>query len=818
MLAELQFISQPESARIPHPSTMSELGFMNRLGRQICYGIPIVLSVGVVTGSIQAQQHAAAPTASTPRDAINDFVTLFCIECHNSDDRTAGLALDVIGSEDLGRNPMAWEKVVRKLASRQMPPEGAVRPKGRTYDSVLATVTGALDRAAAAHPEPGRTDTFRRLNHTEYQNAIRDLLALDIDASALLPNDEPSHGFDNVTVGDLSPTLLDRYITLAEKISRLAVGRPGRSPGGDTFRIPADLTQEEHVEGLPIGTRGGGLFPYTFPLDGEYEIQVRLARDRNEHVEGLREPHDLEVLLDRERMALFTVMPPRSERDHQTADVHLKARIPVTAGPHQIGVTFLKNPSSLLETKRQPYQAHYNMHRHPRISPAVYQVSITGPHHAKLRRDTPSRRRIFICEPKGWSDEEACARRILSTLMRRAYRRPVSDADLKKPMELFRQTRAQGDFDAGVEMALSAVLVSPQFLFRIESDPLGVAPSAAYRIPDGQLASRLSFFLWSSIPDDELLDLAERAELSQPQVLERQVRRMLADARSRSLVTSFAGQWLHLRKLDSITPDLRLFPDFDDNLRQASRRETELLFECVLREDRSVLELLKSDHTFLNERLAKHYAIPHVYGSRFRRVELGGEGVQGGLLRQGSVLTVTSYATRTSPVIRGKWILENILGTPPPPPLPNVPALKDNTVSASLSVRERLAEHRRNAPCAGCHRLMDPVGFALENFDAVGRWRTLEEGRPIDATGGLPDGSRFEGVTGLEQALLKRPDLFVGTLAEKLLTYALGRGVEYYDAPAIRKIVRDARAQDYRFSSLFVGIANSTPFKMRKSG
>ena len=394
-------------------------------------------------------------------------------------------------------------------------------------------------------------------------------------------------------------------------------------------------------------------------------------------------------------------------------------------------MTFLKNPSSLLETKRQPYQAHYNMHRHPRISPALYQVSITGPYDAKGHGDTPSRRRIFVCEPKAPSEEEACARRILSTLMRRAYRRPVTDADLQKPMELYRQARAEGDFDAGIEMALSAVLVNPQFLFRIEADPPGVAPNSAYRIPDIQLASRLSFFLWSSIPDDELLDLAERGELSKPEVLERQVLRMLADPRSRSLVTNFAGQWLHLRNLDSITPDLRLFPDFDDNLRQAFRQETELLFESVLREDRSVLDLLKSDHTFLNERLAKHYGIPHVYGSHFRRVELGDDSMRGGLLRQGSILTVTSYATRTSPVIRGKWILENILGTPPPPPPANVPALKDNTVSSTLSVRERLAEHRANVACAGCHKLMDPVGFCA---------RELRRGRPLADLRGRPAG------------------------------------------------------------------------------
>jgi hypothetical protein len=782
--------------------------------------MPMLLVACGWTDSGLAQQQDAPPSwpnISSERDLVNRFVGRYCFECHNSDDQTAELDLDVISSDDVDRHPEVWEKVVRRLVARQMPPAPLTRPKEREYDAVVSAIAGVLDRAAAAHPEPGRTDTFRRLNRTEYQNAIRDLLALDIDASAWLPGDESSHGFDNVTVGDLSPTLLERYITAAQKISRLAVGSPTRSPGGDTIRIRADLTQEEHVAGLPLGTRGGALLPYTFPQDGAYEIQARLARDRNEHIEGLREPHELEVLLDRERMALLTVTPPRTEKEHQTADERLKTRFRVTAGPHQLGVTFLKNPSSLLETKRQPYQAHYNMHRHPRISPALYQVSITGPYAPQGHGDTPSRRRLFVSQPKESGEEDACAGRILSMLLRRAYRRPVTDADLKKPMEFYRRARAEGDFDAGIEMALSAVLVNPQFLFRIEPDPLAVTPNSAYRIPDLQLASRLSFFLWSSIPDDELLDVATRGELSEPGVLERQVRRLLADPRSRSLVSNFAGQWLHLRNLEAITPDLRLFPDFDDNLRQAFRQETELLFEGVLREDRSVLELLKSDHTFLNERLAKHYGIPHVYGSRFRRVPLGDDGVRGGLLRQGSILTVTSYATRTSPVIRGKWILENLLGTPPPPPPADVPALKDNTVSSTFSVRERLAEHRRNVACAGCHKLMDPVGFSLENFDAVGRWRTLEEGRPIDATGGLPDGSRFDGVTGLEQGLLRRPELFVGTLTEKLLTFALGRGVEPFDAPAVRKIVRDARATDYRFSSLIVGIATSTPFQMRKS-
>jgi len=610
---------------------------------------------------------------------------------------------------------------------------------------------------------------------------------------------------------------LNRYISAAEKISRLAVGAPSRAPGGETFRLRPDLTQEEHVEGLPLGTRGGALLSHTFPRDGEYEIQIRLTRDRNEEVEGLREAHELEVLLDRERVTQFTVAPPKGDRNFEKVDAHLKVRVPVTAGPHQLGVTFLKNPSSLIETRRQPYNAHFNMHRHPRLTPAVYQISVNGPYESSGPGGTPSRRRIFICRPAKPGDEESCAERILAAVTRRAYRRPVEPADLKRPLEFYRKARAEEGFDAGIESALSAVLVSPEFLFRIEQDPAGVAPNTAYRIGDLALASRLSFFLWSSIPDDELLETAERGALHKPKVLEHQVRRMLADARSQNLACNFAGQWLYLRNLESITPDLRLFPDFDDNLRQAFRRETELHIESVLREDRSVLDLLKTDHTFLNERLAKHYGIPQVYGDRFRRVALDRDDERGGLLRQGSVLTVTSYATRTSPVLRGKWVLENILGTPPPPPLPDVPALKDNTVSANLSVRERLAEHRANAACASCHNLIDPAGFALENFDAVGRWRTLEEGKLVDVSGGLPDGSKFAGVAGLEEGLLNRPEVFVGTLTEKLLTFALGRGVEHYDGPAIRKIVRDAQAAGYRFSSIIVGISSSTPFTMRRA-
>ncbi len=761
--------------------------------------------------SASAQQQVRLTTP------VKSVVNHYCLSCHDADVKKGGLDLQSLTLSNVTQHPASWEQVIRKLQSRQMPPIGKERPDDKTYDAIVASLASTLDRAAEKNPSPGRTETFRRLNRTEYQNAIRDLLALDIDATALLPKDDASHGFDNVTVGDLSPTLLNRYISAAGKISRMAVGAAQPRPGGDTFRLPPDRTQEEHVEGLPLGTRGGVLRPYTFPRDGEYEIQIRLTRDRNEEVEGLREPHELEVLLDGARMKLFTIAPPGGDRNYEKVDAHLKARVPVTAGPHQLGVAFLKNPSSLLETKRQSYLARYNMHRHPRLSPAIYQVSINGPYESTASGDSPSRRRIFGSQPMKPGEEDACAERILSSLSHRAYRRPITSADLQKPLEFYRKAKAEGGFEAGIESALSAILVSPEFLFRIEQDPAGLAPGAAYRVSDLALASRLSFFLWSSIPDDELLATAERGELHKPKVLEKQTRRMLADYRAQSLVNNFAEQWLHLRNLESISPDLRLFPDFDDNLRQAFRRETELHFETMLREDGSVLALLKVDHTFLNERLAKHYGIPNVYGSQFRRVALDKNSERGGLLRQGSILTVTSYATRTSPVIRGNWVLGNLFGMAAPPPPASVPALKENTISDALPMRARLAEHRANAACASCHNLMDPVGFSLENFDAIGRWRTLEDGLPIDVTGGLPDGSKFAGVSGLEKNLLQHPDLFVGTLTEKLLTFALGRGIESSDAPAVRKIIHEALANDYRFSSVLLGIVNSAPFTMRNA-
>lgn len=786
----------------------------------------------------------AAQDSDLTSSRLKRFTAKYCAACHEGSNPSGNLTLENADAEIIASDTETWEKIVKRLQTRQMPPQDADRPMEDEYESAIKAITNSLDAVAKNSPNPGRTDTFRRLTRTEYANAVRDLLGIEIDAKALLPKDQGSHGFDNITVGDLSPTLLNRYISAAQKISQLAIGASIQSPLAQTIRLRPDLTQEQHVPGLPIGTRGGALIPFHFPVSGQYGVEVRLMRDRNEHLEGLKQSHQMEILLDRERKDIFTIKPPKRETEHQTADSHLKMRMTVSAGTHDLGVTFLKMPASLVETKRQPLDAHFNFHRHPRLSPAVYSVTITGPLDTAGADEPALQNPIIIAYPSSPKEAEAVAERTLKPLMRRAYRRPISAADIEGPLKFFReafgthtggqvdgqsQTKASASaaessdpqtvdtkrFQNGIEAAIASILVNPNFLFRIQPDPEDVATGEPYRISDVDLASSLSFFLWSSLPDDELLERAEQNELHRPEVLEEQVRRMLFDDRSAALVDNFANQWLYLRNLDSITPEARLFPDFDQNLRDAFQRETELLFDNVIRNDQSVLTLLKSDYTFLNERLAKHYEIPHIYGSRFRRVDLPADSKRGGLLRHGSILTVTSYATRTSPVIRGHWILKNIIGSPPPPPPDNVPALKDNTVDTNLSVRERLNQHRANPACASCHDIMDPIGFALENFDAVGRWRDMEAGNPVDSTGGLPDGRKFEGVAGLEDGLLSRPELFAGTLTEKLLTFALGRGIDHSDAPAIRKIVNDAAKNDFRFSSLVMGIVNSPPFQLR---
>ncbi len=786
--------------------------------RIACHRNALIALLGSVCLLAAGRIGIAAPLSDA---AFKGEIVRQCTDCHDATQKIGALDLGTLVTEDFARNNSAWEKVLRLVAARQMPPLGEQRPTDAEYVALESYLASKLDAAAGANPNPGRVDTFRRLNRTEYQNAIRDLLAIDVDVAALLPPDESSHGFDHITVGDLSPGLLTRYVQAAQKLSRLAVGTPLKHPDGTTYRIKADTTQEDHVPGLPLGTRGGGVFRHSFPNAGEYEIQIRLTRDRNDDVEGLHGSHQLEILLDKERLAGFEVALPKGTRAADYDDTKLRTRVKVSAGPHDLGVTFIRNGNSIEETTRQPLHVHFNLHRHPRLSPAIYQVSITGPFASDdasiAVNETPSRQRIFTARPAKGETPDAAAEKILAKLARAAYRRPLDEADLVRLLEFFREAHKQDGFEAGIEAALGAILTSPSFLFKIEHQPADATKGKPYQISSVELASRLSFFLWSSIPDEELLALAEADKLREPAVLAAQVKRMLADKKSSSLATNFASQWLHLRNLDSITPDGRLYPDFDDNLRQAMRQETELHVQRLLAADRNVLSLIQSKQTFLNERLAKHYGIPHIYGNRFRQVELPPDSQRGGLLRQGSILTVTSYATRTSPVIRGNWILENMLGAPAPPPPQNVPALDETVISESLTVRERLTKHRADAACARCHNLMDPVGFALENFDAVGRWRELEAGRPVDAAGGLPDGSSFVGVAGLETAILKRPEVFVTALTESLATFALGRGLELYDGPAIRQVVRKAAKQDYRISAVILGIVSSGPFQMRNS-
>ncbi|QEG39645.1 DUF1592 domain-containing protein [Roseimaritima ulvae] len=800
---------------MPHVAVQSVILIM-----AACLSGSILLSAPVLADS--------GPTAVDDLQTAADFVEQHCLDCHNDAEAARDFNLEPF-ADDASWTPRAdwdtsdWEKILKRLVGRQMPPADASRPEESEYIAAIGALRRHLDRQADAFPPPPATTGLRRLTRTQYANAIRDLLRLEIDAADWLPADSSSHGFDNITVTELSPTQLERYVTAAQQLSRLAVG--GRLPGplGKTVRVPGDQSQSAHVEGLPLGTRGGVLIPFTFPRSGAYEIRVRLARDRDELVEGLNGTYHLDVLLDDDPIDRFAIKRPKG-RDHTQVDAHLKLRVHVSAGLHRVGVTFPRNTMALQEIKRQPFDVQFNQHRHPRQAPAVQEVSIVGPlDRAALTtaedHDSPSRQAIFCVRPNSPDKLRSAAQQVIRPLLRKAYRRPVTAADLDVPMRFFDQASEphpgddswtlQDRFDAGVEAALSAILVNPHFLFHVDSG------GQATGNPDIELASRLSFFLWSSIPDERLLDLAEQQRLHDPEILQQQVRRMLADQRSQSLVDNFADQWLYLRNLDSITPDLRLFPDFDANLREAFRGETQHFFADVVRRNRSVLDLIRSEDTFLNERLAKHYGIPHVYGSHFRRVRVTPEQHRGGLLRHGSLLMVTSYATRTAPTLRGSWVLENILGTPPPPPPPNIPTLKEKTPGKLTTLRDQLALHRSNPSCASCHDLIDPVGFALDQFDAVGRWRERMDGQPIDVRGRLPDGTVVEGVDQLEAGILQRPEMFVQTLTAKLLTYAIGRHVDRHDGPAIRGIVDAAAADDYRFASLVTALVLSPSFQMR---
>ena len=805
----------------------------------------VVGFVGILVAAgaerLQAQQTGEVAVASrSSSTAYRAVLDRYCVTCHNERLQTADLALDVVSLDAVSADAALWEKVVRKLRTRTMPPLLRPRPANSVYDEMVSWLEVELDTAASAAPHPGNAPVLHRLNRAEYANSVRDLLALDFDASTLLPPDDASYGFDNI--GDvlrLSPTLLESYLDAARVVSAQAVGDPTAAVEQYIHRVPPDLTQDYHLDGLPFGTRGGIRLDRYFPVDGEYDVDVHLQRNFiGGRVMGLTEPHELEVSVDGTVVAQFTVGEQLSKDadsteneaeqeeaarrrrfyDSQSEGVY-RTRVPLQAGTRSIAVTFLERPASQVEATRLPYLRSFAiLGEATKGLPHVDTVTITGPYQASVG-DTPSRGRVFLCRPTAPVDEHACAMRILETLARRAYRRPVTEGDVETLLEFYESARQTGmSFDAGVQRALQRLLMSPDFLFRVERDPVDGSPGSNFTISDLDLASRLSFFLWSSLPDEELLSLAEQNQLQDPVVLEQQVRRMLSDERALALVKNFAGQWLYLRNVPHAAPDTRVFPDFDSNLRTAMRRETELLFETIIQDNRSVVELLNADYTFVNERLARHYGMPNVYGSHFRRVELDERSVRGGLLGQASIQMVTSYPNRTSPVLRGKWLLENILGMPPPDPPADVPALEETSEDGhARSMREAMVEHRANPVCASCHRVMDPLGFALENFDAVGSWRETEAAnQKIDATGQLPSGLSFDGPQGLRDAVLRRPELFVGVVVERLLTYALGRGVEYSDYPTVRAIVRDAAQTNYRFSDLVASIAKSLPFQMRR--
>ena len=804
-----------------------------------------VLSIGIAAVWMSVLPEAAGSRAQAPPQVVaastsDDasryaaVVKQYCAGCHNGRATTSatasGVVFDTIDLQNVARDAVLWEKVVRKLRAGAMPPTGVPHPDSATQVGLLTWLEGRLDQAAATQ-SPGRP-ILHRLNRTEYRNAVRDLLALDIgDVSSLLPPDDSAYGFD--TVADflgVSQVLLERYLSAAGRISALAVGDVAVVPGSDTYTARQDLSQDKHLDGMPFGTVGGIQAKHVFPVDGDYVLQATLYRTNVDQTRGLEHQHQLEMAVDGERVFLQTIggTPPGNPGGNDESatgrgrllsrsdaiDAALQVRVHVQAGPRVVTAAFLQRSRVEDSRKVQPYRSSFDTYDSTGV-PHIETLVVKGPFTVDGSGNTPSRARVFTCHPTATAREEACARQILTSFVRRAYRQPASASDVNRVMEFYRAGRKGGTFESGIQLALQRVLASPKFVLRVERDPDGVPEGTAYRISDIELATRLSFFLWSSIPDDELLTLASQEKLRNPMVLEQQVRRMLGDPRARALVDNFAAQWLQLRNLQRVTPDNDLFPEFDDNLRQSFRREVEMLFATIMREDSSVLDLLTADYTFVDERLARHYGIPNVYGSQFRRVPVTDE-ARKGLLGKGAMLLVTSNADRTSPVVRGKWILDNLLGMPPPSPPANVPPLAPVADDGRpRSIREQMVAHRGSPVCASCHKLMDPIGLALENFDAVGRWRTNDVAGPIDATGDLLDGTHVNGVVELRQALLKRPDVFVGTMTEKLMTYAINRGVDASDMPTVRSIVRDVSKQDYRFSSLVLGIVKSPAFQMR---
>ena len=845
-----------------------------RTGRSIGRGVGLAATVSLLLAAVvvvgaaprgpqgaavaaAASEAAAASTAAAPAasaESVRTMLGRYCLTCHSDRGQAAGLvpvSLQGLDAADPGAHAAEWEQVALKLRAGMMPPAGRPRPDAATYDAVASWLETELDRAAEETQNPGRT-TVHRLNRVQYGNAIRDLLGIEIDPEALLPPDDEDEGFDNIAdVLSVSPTLMERYLYAARQVGQLAVGDSTLRPRFDTYRVADREIQDDHTsDELPFGTRGGIAVRHYFPLDGEYSIRVGLRRNFYNYIRGIgNTAHPLDVRVDGVRVATFVAGGGLSEEAERCiasfcgssgmggaewewyanqADDDFEVRVQVPAGLRTVGVAFVRNPAleeGVLQPPVDMSTFGYSTDEEMDGNPAVGDVVIGGPFDGMTPAEVASRQRIFVCSPGDGAAEEGCATEIIRTLARRAYRRPVTAADVEHLLGFFESGRRRGDFDAGIQTVLERVLVDPEFLFRVPRPPAD-AGAVVYRMDDLELASRLSFFLWNSIPDDALLAAAERGALSDPEGLERQVRRMLADPRSERLARNFFDRWLELHKIRNVAPDPTIFPAFDENLRDALQRETELFLASQLREDRSALDLLQADFTFVNERLARHYGIPDVYGNHFRRVTLPDDR-RAGLIGKGSILTLTSYSTRTSVVNRGKWLLERVLGAPPPAPPANVPPLEESGGEGAVptSQRERMEAHRANPSCAVCHRLTDPLGFALDNFDAIGRWRTTDDpripgqrGPVIDASGVTPDGHRFEGPAGLRELLLDRRQQFVRTVAEKLATYALGRRLEYYDRPVIRRIVRNAEESDYRWSALVLGVVESAPFQLRRVG